>query len=63
MVLKSQFTTRCSSSTGLSALVLTRILGKEIHKDQVQKQQQSDEQKQIQNVYLIVGGVLTCLGW
>ncbi|KAK2557231.1 Ammonium transporter 1 [Acropora cervicornis] len=51
------------ASTGLSALVLTRILSKEIHKDQVQKQQQSDEQKQIQNVYLIVGGVLTCLGW
>lgn len=51
------------ASTGVSALVLTRILSKEIHKDQVQKKQQSDEQKQIQNVYLIVGGVLTCLGW
>ncbi|KAJ7376435.1 hypothetical protein OS493_034712 [Desmophyllum pertusum] len=51
------------TSTGSSALVFTKIL-KHVHENQTQKQNQEMEHMHpTQNVFLIVGGLITSLGW
>ena len=55
---------RYSSLTGVSALVFTRILNNKICKNRTERQdQQSTEEKHTQNVFLVAGGLFTCLGW
>ncbi|XP_068675146.1 uncharacterized protein [Montipora foliosa] len=52
------------TSTGVSALVFTRILNNKICKNRTERQdQQSTEEKHSQNVFLVAGGLFTCLGW
>ncbi|XP_078346978.1 uncharacterized protein LOC144632254 isoform X3 [Oculina patagonica] len=50
------------TSTGSSALVFTKIL-KQVHENQTQKQNQEIKQLHSQNVFLILGGIMTSLGW
>ena len=47
---------------GSSALVFTKIL-KQVHESQTQKQNQEIKHLHSQHVFLILGGIMTSLGW